>query len=254
MPAALVVVGVLAPLFGALIEVALIRRVQGQPLATTLVVTIAVLVFLIGVADWIWGGRDAARPGVLRPQRLPSHRPGLRDAGTRPSRFWWRSRVAVFLRLFLYRTRTGIAMRASVDNRELVALNGGRPARVSTLSWALGASLASLAGILIAPILNDLSVLPLTFLVVYAYGAAMMGRLRSLPLTFLGALVLGLSYSYSVGYLPDERLLGRRSRARADARVVAGGAAVRRAARHETGHHRVVSARRPAHRRSWSRA
>ncbi len=199
--AALFVVCMLAPLFGAVIEMGLIRRVRGQPLATTLVVTIAVLVFLIGVADWAWGGETRPAPAFFGHSgfRLTS----------RVFVSWHETitvvlaiAVAVFLRLFLYRTRVGIAMRAAVDNSDLVALNGARPQRIATLSWALGASLAALAGILIAPILNDLSVLPLTFLVVYAYGAAMLGRLRSLPLTFLGALVLGLAYSYSVGYLP----------------------------------------------------
>jgi len=43
--------------------------------------------------------------------------------------------------------------------------------------------------------------------VVYAYAAAMLGRLRSLPLTFVGALS-GLGYSYSVGYLPTTGFWG----------------------------------------------
>ena len=34
-----------------------------------------------------------------------------------------------------------------------------------------------------------------------AYGAAMFGRLRSLPLTFLGAGLIGLAESYAIGYL-----------------------------------------------------
>ena len=42
-------------------------------------------------------------------------------------------------------------MRAVVDNRELAALAGARPGLVSGFSWALGCSLAAIAGILIAP-------------------------------------------------------------------------------------------------------
>ena len=42
-------------------------------------------------------------------------------------------------------------MRAVVDDRELAALNGVRPGRVSSLAWALGSSLAAIAGILLAP-------------------------------------------------------------------------------------------------------
>ena len=69
------------------------------------------------------------------------------------------------------------------------------------LAWAIGCSLAALAGILMAPVLT-LDHTVLTLLVVNAYAAAMLGRLRSLPLTFLGALILGLAEAYATGYLP----------------------------------------------------
>jgi branched-chain amino acid transport system permease protein len=65
-------------------------------------------------------------------------------------------------------------MRAVVDDRNLAALNGASPARISMMSWAFGASLAAVAGILIAPILN-LEILNLTLLVVVAYAAAVVG-------------------------------------------------------------------------------
>jgi branched-chain amino acid transport system permease protein len=108
--------------------------------------------------------------------------------------------VAV-LWFILYRTRIGIDMRAVVDNRGLLMLFGGNPNRASRLSWVLGSSLAAVAGILIAPTLQ-LSVAPLTLLVINAYAAAIIGRLRSLPYTFLGAALIGLGSSYVVGYLP----------------------------------------------------
>ena len=38
---------------------------------------------------------------------------------------------------------------------------------------------------------------------IYGYAAAVVGRLRSLPLTFLGAMILGVSYSLAVGYVPQ---------------------------------------------------
>src|SRR5437879_10801765 len=62
--------------------------------------------------------------------------------------------------------------------------------------------LAALSGILLAPKLQ-IEVLILTFLVVNGYEAAMIGQLKSLPLTFAGALALGLGESYAVGYLPQ---------------------------------------------------
>jgi branched-chain amino acid transport system permease protein len=69
------------------------------------------------------------------------------------------------------------------------------------ISWALGSTLACLAGILIAPYLQ-LAALPLTLLVINAYAAAVIGRLRSLAMTAVGAIIIGLLQSYAVGYLP----------------------------------------------------
>jgi branched-chain amino acid transport system permease protein len=198
--ALLTIVLLVAPAFGAATEIILIRRVSGNSLATTLVVTIGFMVFLMGIVNTIWKGTSGTVPTFFG-------RAGVSFGGLFVS---WHEAITVFvalgiavgLRLLLYRTRIGIAMRAVVDNRELAALNGARPAWVGTLSWALGASMASLAGILIAPTLQ-LSVLPLTLLVVNAYAAAMIGRLRSLPMTFLGALILGLGISYATGYMPS---------------------------------------------------
>jgi branched-chain amino acid transport system permease protein len=107
--------------------------------------------------------------------------------------------TAIFLRLLLFRTRVGIAMRAVVDNRELAGLNGALPERVSQLAWVIGAVLAATAGVLLAPELR-LDHLGLTLLVVNGYAAAMLGRLKSLPLTFAGAVALGLVGSYAVSY------------------------------------------------------
>ncbi|MER3453230.1 MAG: inner-membrane translocator, partial [Acidimicrobiia bacterium] len=115
--------------------------------------------------------------------------------------------IAAFLRLVLFHTRLGVTMRAVVDDRELAGLNGVYPERVAQLSWALGAALAAVAGILIAPTLS-LSHINLTTLVIYGYAAAVLGRLRSLPLTFVGAMILGLLNSYSIGYGSSFKVLG----------------------------------------------
>ena len=198
MPLALaLVVLVLAPLLGAVIERTLMRNLQGSSAGTSLVVTIGLLVALVGAAQSIW-------PPATREVPQFFGFSGFRLAAIFVS--WHQvitlvvgAAVAVGLRLLLFRTRLGTAMRAVVDARDLAALNGARPDRISMLSWAIGSSLAALAGILLAPLLS-LDVIGLTLLVVVAYAAAMVGRLKSLPLTFLGAMILGLGQQYLLGY------------------------------------------------------
>jgi branched-chain amino acid transport system permease protein len=64
----------------------------------------------------------------------------------------------------------------------------------------VGSSLAALAGILLVSY-TGLDYYTLTFLVISAFAAAMLGRLRNLPLTFVGAIALGLATSYVQGYV-----------------------------------------------------
>jgi branched-chain amino acid transport system permease protein len=110
----------------------------------------------------------------------------------------------------LNKTRTGTAMRAVVDDRNLAALNGASPARISLLAWAFGSALASLAGILLAPVLN-LEILNLTLIVVVCYAAAVVGQLKSLPRTFIGAMVLGLLTAYlEFRFIHADRIPGLR--------------------------------------------
>ena len=75
------------------------------------------------------------------------------------------------------------------------------------MSWMIGVSLSALAGILITPFQGgSLSSTLLTLLVINAFAAAMFGRLRSLPLTFVGAVVLGfatrLAFERPTGLMP----------------------------------------------------
>jgi branched-chain amino acid transport system permease protein len=202
-PLALIaVIFVLAPLLGALIERVLMRGLEGVSQATSLVVTIGLMLGLIGVANTIWKPRDRQLAEFFGGQKAFTLA-GVVVNWHQITTILVAILVAVTLRLLLYRTRLGVAMRAQVDDRNLAALTGSRPARVSMLSWALGSSLAAVAGVLLAPILQ-LNVLVLTLLVINAYAAAMVGRLRSLPLTFAGALALGLAESFAVRYLPND--------------------------------------------------
>lgn len=197
-PALVLVLGVFAPSFGLLIERVLMRPLAGKPTGVSLVVTVGLLVLLYGMASRVWSGTETRRVDEF----LPGTR--FRLAGVSVSAHQVivlavTVAVAAGLRAVLFRTRAGVAMRAVVDNAELATLNGALPERVSQLAWVLGSVMASLAGVLIAPG-RSYNHLFLTLLVVNGYAAAILGRLASLPLTFVGALVLGTGEAYLIGY------------------------------------------------------
>jgi branched-chain amino acid transport system permease protein len=195
----LLVLLVVAPLFGVFVQRVMTRGLGDAPVSVSLVVTVGLFVGLIGVAQQIWPPAARTVPQFFgqRGVQLGSVFVTFHQLLT----IVLSGLVAGGLYLLLNRTRVGTAMRASVDNPELLKLYGGRPELVSALAWAIGTSLAALAGILLTPVIG-LDYYDLTLLVINAYAAAMLGRLKSLPLTFAGAMGLGLVQSYAVGYLP----------------------------------------------------
>ncbi|KAK1184993.1 ABC transporter permease [Streptomyces sp. NBS 14/10] len=192
---------VLAPAFGLFVERVLMRPVQALGEAERLVMTVALLTGCIALARWVW---DPNTPRPLSP--FLADRPAIRLG---PAAVTWHQAItmavalaiAAALWVLLHRTRAGTQMRASVDDRALARLTGADPLRAGRLAWVLGIQLAAVGGILIAPTVA-LDAQQLSLLIVSAYTAAVFGRLRSLPLTFLGAVVVGLLEAYLTGYLP----------------------------------------------------
>ena len=149
---------VAAPLSGALIERVIFRGLEGASEVTRLVVSVGLLVAFIGLANVLWN-QSVGRPfprffGDDATIKLPGH-----------VIITWHDvitmlvaiAVAVGLTAFLRGSRIGISMPLTGESRppaRLAELNGARPGFASMLSWAIGFSLAALAGVLLAPALR----------------------------------------------------------------------------------------------------
>jgi len=190
---------VLAPALGALLQWALIRHVNVNDTGVSLVVTLAVMVGLMGIAFALWPATVGRFMPLFFGPNAHVSLDGQLISYEELISIGLAIATAVGLRLFFFTTRIGIAMRGVVDDRQLMAMNGRNPALLNTLSWMIGAAFGGLAGVLIASTYS-LDVVNLTLLVLNSFAAAMLGRLRNLILTFVGALVLGLADSYVVGY------------------------------------------------------
>ncbi len=190
-----IVLLVVAPLMGLVLE-RVMRSFRGSAPGTALTVTIAITILLIGVIQRMYQahGEQDRLPYLFGDRFITVF--GARLNWDQVAFFVVAVVAAVGLRYLLKTTRTGVAMRAVVDNPDLAALTGAPPIVIARTSWILGAVLASLGGVLYAAggILDPVT---LTFAVLAAYGAAVFGRLRSLPLTFLGAILLGLIQGYA---------------------------------------------------------
>jgi branched-chain amino acid transport system permease protein len=96
--------------------------------------------------------------------------------------------VSIFLRV----TKLGTAMRALANDREISATLGVPVRRVEAAAWFGSGLVCGIAGLLLPDLLTSLDYSALTFLVISALAAALIGRLRSLWMTLVGGLAVGL--------------------------------------------------------------
>lgn len=195
---------VFAPAFALLVERILMRPLYGAALSTMIVVTLGLFLVLYGVVSTIW------KQEITRnmPQWFLGDQVSVFGVTlTYEDLITIGCAVVVALALWaLFKlTRVGVSMRAVVDDPSLASLTGARTNRIAGFAWIVGFMLAGLAGILLAPG-SGMSIAILSELVIFGYAAAIVGRLSSLPYTFLGAMILGIGASLAVGYVPASYL------------------------------------------------
>ena len=190
---------VVAPLLGLLLDKVLMQRLRTAPLVVQLMVTVGLMLTFMGITTTLW------KP--ITPRATPAFFEGrgikigeVTATGHRIVTVLLALGIALVLRALLYRTRLGISMRAVVDNRNLAGLTGARPSVISGASWALGCMTAGLAGILIAPE-TGMVVENLTLIVIIAFAAAAIAQLKSLPMAFLGGMIIGLAKAFTGVFL-----------------------------------------------------
>jgi len=109
--------------------------------------------------------------------------------------------LLILLYWFVYRTRTGTAMRATAQDREAAALMGIDINWTIGVAFMLGGALAGAAG-MIALFYNQSARFQMGFQYgLFAFTAAVLGGIGNLPGAVVGGFVIGLIWSYSDGYM-----------------------------------------------------
>lgn len=203
--ALLLTIGVAGPLMGLLLYALIMRGLRDTAEVTKIVVTVSILLGGVSLSHWFWHPEEPRTVEMFFGDESRFSFFGATVHMHEVICLVAAVLIAVGLRFLFTRTRLGVSMRGVVDDPDLLRLNGHNPERIGAFSWALGSTLAVVAGILITPISGGtLEANLLTLLVIDAFAAAMFGRLRSIPRTFVGAIVLGLAGTYVLGYFPSE--------------------------------------------------
>ena len=201
--AALICLGVLAPIEGLLME-RLARALDRAGVEVRVVATVGISLVVLGIGT-LWYGQNQ----TIIPSFLPTTSVHVLGVNVSYSQIIVTVLSVVLtgaLYLFFRRMRAGIAMRGVVDNPPLLALTGESPVRVRRWAWLIGSVFASLSGLMLAPALS-LDALIITMLVVQAFGAAAIGYFSNLPLTFIGGLIVGVAGALATKYVVQVPLL-----------------------------------------------
>jgi len=187
-------------LLGLLMQLLVFRHMQGQDLRQTLV-TIGLSIVFADLMLWIWGAEiytfdppawiygSTTLPLV---DKFPTYRLVVLLASIV---------IGVGLWLLLARTRIGMMIRAGVDDRGMLAASGVNVQLVFALTFAIGAGLAGLAGVVGGTALSispgeDTRYLLASLVVV------IVGGMGSVVGAAIGALLIGLAEQFGLAYAP----------------------------------------------------
>lgn len=100
--------------------------------------------------------------------------------------------MMVGLQFFVMRTKTGKAIRAVAENKDVATLMGVNVDRTITITFAVGAAMAGVAGVLYAIVFRQLNFIMGFTPGIKAFTAAVLGGIGSIPGAALGGLFLGV--------------------------------------------------------------
>lgn len=203
LPLPLAIVGAVAivALCGALLELALFRRLRSHSVLRMIIITIGLSIVIREVALHVWDEQVRALP-YFSGNECSSLR--VLGAAISPQVLWVLATVLVVVAClygFLRFSLLGKAMRACSSNPVAAALAGIDTAGMRTLAFGVSAGIGALAGCVISPISMtqyDMG----TDLAIKGFAAAVLGGLGNPLAAMAGGILVGLVEALSVSLLP----------------------------------------------------
>ncbi|TRA86304.1 branched-chain amino acid ABC transporter permease [Agrobacterium salinitolerans] len=156
------------------------------------VATLGFALCLLGLMNLIW--MVTSRKLGLFSDSLGLSIIGVRINGTRLIALAGGVIATLAMGIYLSRTRTGLLMRALADSRDVAAILGVPVRRVEAFAWGISGVLAGFTGLLFGGLVR-LDPAVLTFLVIPVIATTIIGRLKSIPVTFVAGLLIGVTES-----------------------------------------------------------
>jgi len=213
-PAAVLTLIVVGPLLGWVLDRLIFGRLTRASDSAKLMAVVGILIAVPALAKWVvdllvndghfnipTGDQVYLSPGVGPAPPVVWHPfAGLTITSDEVIVLGVAALLAAVLWALLHRTRLGLQMRAATDRPELAQLMGVNRSFATGSAWITGTTLACVAGIVGAPIINSLDPVSYITVVFVATAAAAIGGFRSIPLAFAAGLALGVAQNLVAGY------------------------------------------------------
>ena len=186
---------------GALVEMAVIRRLYTRDHLDQVLATFALILIFSEGTRWVFGSFPlylTLPPALSGAVTLPG---GLQYPLFRLVIICVGAAVALGLWLLITRTRLGIRIRAGEADREMIGALGVDIARLYTIVFALGAALAGLAGALVGSI-QSVQVGMGEPVLILAFVVIVIGGIGSIKGALIGALLVGMTDTIGKALLP----------------------------------------------------
>lgn len=201
--AAALVVLVIAPVFGALLDFAFFSRVPPGNHTAKIVMALGLMVILPQIVLMVVGQNQVLSPPTpFLSQGVIGSIGSVTFNGQQICQMVATFGVLLILAVALKTRRFGLPVRAAVESPKLLELSGVDSRWVLRAAWMVSTSLAALAGVLYAPVETQVQFQDFSLILVAAIAAAALGGLRNLPLAVLGGVLLGVIWGVVQGYVP----------------------------------------------------
>jgi branched-chain amino acid transport system permease protein len=191
-------------LIGAVIEPTLLRPFYRRAEEYQLLVTFGLLLILEDAIRFVWGGLPLSADTVMDVlPTVPVY--GLKYPAYNLFVIGVGVAAALLLWGFVYRTRFGVMLRATSQDRRMAAALGLDVGRVYVLAFAIGCFMAGLGGAIVVP--SQAAVLGMGIdALILAFVVVVIGGLGSLKGALVGALIVAFVRTIGVQFFPEGEL------------------------------------------------